>query len=80
MISETNVTFRPKQGMSFCLADVPRSPNWPRVYEEEAQSRMDNEGCPNESPTADDATGYSQEEEEALEEEALSEEDVISSR
>jgi hypothetical protein len=41
---------------------------------------MDNEGCPNESPTADDAPRYSKEEEEALEEEALSEEGVISSR
>jgi hypothetical protein len=36
---------------------------------------MYDNGCPNENPTVDDATGYSKEEEEALEEEARSEEE-----
>jgi hypothetical protein len=31
----------------------------------ESSSRMSDEGCPNESLSVDDATGYSQEEEEA---------------
>jgi hypothetical protein len=34
---------------------------------------MYDEGCPNESQSVDDATGYSKEEEETLEEESLSE-------
>ena len=74
MISETNVTLRPIQDMSFGLGDAPQAPRRPSAYEEEASSRMDDEGCPNESPSVDDATGYSQEEEDALEKEALSEE------
>lgn len=32
-------------------------------------SRMGDEGCPNESPSVEDATGYSQEEEKAFSEE-----------
>ena len=32
---------------------------------DESSSRMNDEGCPNESLSVDDATGYSQEEEEA---------------
>jgi hypothetical protein len=42
---------------------------------------MYDEGCPNENQSVDDATGYSKEEEETLEEEPLSEgEEFISSR
>jgi hypothetical protein len=42
---------------------------------------MGDEGCPNENPSVDDATGYSKGEEEAPEEEALSEEEeAVSSR
>ncbi|PYY11583.1 MAG: hypothetical protein DMG69_03600 [Acidobacteria bacterium] len=81
MISETNVTLRPIQDMSFGLGDAPQAPRRHSAYEEEASSRMDDEGCPNESPSVDDATGYSQEEEDALEKEALSEEgEAVSGR
>jgi hypothetical protein len=47
--------------------DIPRFSDQPRVHHsnDESSSRMNDEGCPNESPSADDATGYSQEEEEA---------------
>jgi hypothetical protein len=41
--------------------------NRPKVYrsnDDEGSSRMDDEGCPNESPSVDDATGYSKAEEE----------------
>ena len=42
---------------------------------------MYDEGCPNENQSVDDATGYSKEEGETLEEESLSEgEEFISSR
>jgi hypothetical protein len=80
MISETNGTFRPIQDMSFGPGDTPQAPRQPSACEEAASSRMHDEGCPNESPSVDDATGYSQEEENALEEEALSEEAETASR
>jgi hypothetical protein len=42
---------------------------------------MYDDGCPNENPTVDDATGYSKDEDETLEEEAQSEEEeAVSSR
>jgi hypothetical protein len=46
--------------------DVPRSPDQPKTHppNDESSSRMNNESRPNESPSVDDATGYSQEEEE----------------
>jgi hypothetical protein len=58
------------------LGNVPQSPQQSEVYrrEEETSSRRGDEGCPDESPSVDDATGYSKEEEEALEEEAPEEE------
>jgi hypothetical protein len=43
--------------------------------------QMSNEGCPNEDPNSDDATGYSQGEEEAFADETLPEvQEPISSR
>ncbi len=47
--------------------DVPRFADQPKVHRpnDEGSSRMNDEGCPNESPSVDDATGYSHEEEEA---------------
>jgi hypothetical protein len=39
-------------------------PNFPSANDE-GSLRMSDEGCPNESPSVDDATGYSKEEEEA---------------
>jgi hypothetical protein len=45
--------------------DMPRSPAQPKVHRsDEESSRMGDEGCPNESPSVEDATGYSREEEE----------------
>jgi hypothetical protein len=41
-----------------------------RHVEGESSSRMGDDGCPNESSSGDDATGYSEEEQEALSEEA----------
>lgn len=79
MISETNGTFRPIQDMSCGPGDIPQASRRPSACEE-ASTRMHDEGCPNESPSVDDATGYSQEEENALEEEALSEEAETASR
>jgi hypothetical protein len=40
-------------------------PDQPKVLspKDEGSSRMGDEGCPNESPSVDDATGYSKEEE-----------------
>jgi hypothetical protein len=61
--------------------DVPRFSDQLKGREEEASSRMYDDGCPNENPTVDDATGYSKDEDETLEEEAQSEEEeAVSSR
>ena len=47
-------------------ADLLRFPDHPKVLvsNDEGPSRMTDEGCPNDSPSVDDATGYSKEEEE----------------
>ena len=47
--------------------DVPRVSDQlnGRPPNDESSSRMNDEGCPNESLSVDDATGYSQQEEEA---------------
>ena len=47
------------------LGDVGRFPVQPKVQSatDEASSRMGDEGCPNESQSVEDATGYSKEEE-----------------
>jgi len=44
-----------------------RFPDQPKVLSpnDDGSLRMGDEGCPNESPRVDDATGYSKEEEEA---------------
>jgi hypothetical protein len=49
--------------------DLARFPDQPKIHRanEEASSRMGDEGCPNESQSVDDATGYSREEEETNE-------------
>jgi hypothetical protein len=46
--------------------NVPRFPDEPKILSpnDEGSSRMSDEGCPNERPSVDDATGYSKEEEE----------------
>jgi hypothetical protein len=61
---------------------VAQFPHRPKVdgSEEEASSRMHDEGCPNENRTVDDATGYSKEEDEASEQAALLEEEAVSSQ
>jgi hypothetical protein len=77
MVSEKRVTCSPPPPLFLFSGDVLRFSDQPKVYgrKEKASSRMYDNGCPNENPTVDDATGYSKEEEEALEEEARSEED-----
>jgi hypothetical protein len=48
-------------------SDIPQFSDQQKVHRPngESSSQMNDEGCPNESPSVDDATGYSQEEEEA---------------
>lgn len=48
------------------LGEVARFPVQPKVQSatDEASSQMGEEGCPNESPSVEDVTGYSREEEE----------------
>jgi hypothetical protein len=47
------------------LREVVRFPDQPNVHTptDEASTRMGDEGCPNESQSVEDATGYSREEE-----------------
>ena len=47
------------------VAGFPNGPKVRRSNDDEGSLRMGDEGCPNESPSVDDATGYSKEEEEA---------------
>lgn len=75
MVSEKSVPFAPS--LPFLVpGDVTRFPYQPKVHrrQDEGSSRMGDEGCPNESSSVDDATGYSREEEEAN---AMSSEDVL---
>ena len=58
MTSDKRVTFPPPP-LFLYPGDVPRFSDQPKVH------RPDDEGCPNENPSVDDATGYSKEEEEA---------------
>ena len=46
-------------------ADILRFPEPPKILgpNDEGSLRMSDEGCPNENPRMDDATGYSKEEE-----------------
>lgn len=76
LVSDKRVTRSQPPPLFLLSGDVPRFSDQPKVYgrEEEASSRMYDDGCPNENSTVDDATGYSREEEETLEEGAFSEE------
>jgi hypothetical protein len=67
MVSEKKVTCSPLLPLFVFSGDVPRLSDQPKVYrlDDEGCSRMGDEGCPNENPSVDDATGYSKEEEEA---------------
>jgi len=58
---------------------VAQFPHQLRVFvpNDEDSLRMGDEGCPNESPSVDDATGYSKEEEEEEEENSLDCEEVL---
>ena len=66
MISDRRLPF---SSLPYVLAsdamslDFPTSPKV-LVPNDEGSSRMGDEGCPNESPSVDDATGYLKEEEE----------------
>jgi hypothetical protein len=66
MASDKRVTFPPSSLFLFS-GDVPQFSDQPKVRrpDDEGPSRMGDEGCPNEDPSVDDATGYSKEEEEA---------------
>jgi hypothetical protein len=48
-------------------SDVPGFSDQPKVRRpnDDSSSRMNDDGCPNENPSVEDATGYSNEEEEA---------------
>jgi hypothetical protein len=65
MASDKRVTFPPTPLFLFS-GDVPQFSDQSKVHRpnNEGSSRMGDEGCPNESPSVDDATGYSKEEEE----------------
>jgi hypothetical protein len=60
MVAKKKVTCSPPPPGFLFSDDVPRlfGPG-------DEASRMGDEGCPNETPSVDDATGYSKEEEEA---------------
>jgi hypothetical protein len=66
MVADKSVPVPPPP-LVLVSGDVPRFSDQPRVHHpnDESSARMNDEGCPNESPSVDDATGYSQEEEEA---------------
>ena len=76
------VTCSPPPPLFHFSGDVPRFCDQLNVYgrEEEASSRMYDDGCPNENSTVDEATGCSKDEDETLEEEAHSEEEAAVSR
>jgi len=66
MVSDRRIPF---SSLASVLAsgNVPRFPDEPKILSpnDEGSLRMGDEGCPNESQSVDDATGYSKEEEEA---------------
>ncbi len=66
MISDRTLPFSSLRAV-LASGHVARFPGHPKILgqNDEGSSRMGDEGCPNESPSVDDATGYSKEEEEA---------------
>jgi len=66
MVADKSVPV-PSPPLVLVSGDVPRFSDQPKVHRpnDESSSRMNDEGCPNESPSVEDATGYSKEEEEA---------------
>jgi hypothetical protein len=65
MVSEKKVTCSPP--LFLFSGEVPRLSDQPTVHgpNDEGSSRKGDEGCANENPSVDDATGYSKEEEKA---------------
>ena len=63
MVSEKRITCSPP--LFLVSSDVPRFSDQPKEHRpnDEGSSQMGDEGCPNENPSVDDATGYSREEE-----------------
>lgn len=75
MVSERSVTCSPPPHLFLFSNNIPRFSDQPKV------PGRDGEASSNENQSVDDATGYSKEEEETLEEEPLSEgEEFVSSR
>ncbi len=66
MISDRRFPFSPLAPV-LASGHVARFPDQPKVLSpnDEGSLRMGNEGCPNESQSVNDATGYAKEEEEA---------------
>ena len=65
MFSDRSLLF-PSPPMVLATGDVARFPNQPKVIGSNNEgSQMSDENCPNESPSVDDATEYSKEQEEA---------------
>jgi len=66
MVADKSLALPPTL-LTLVCGDVPRFSDQPKVHRpnDQSSSRMNDEGCPNESPSVDDATGYSQEEKEA---------------
>ena len=66
MVADKSVPLPPPP-LVLVSRDVPRVSDQLKGHRpnDEGSSRMNDEGCPNESLRVDDATGYSQEEEEA---------------
>ena len=56
----------PPEPLALVSGDVPRFSDQPKVHhpKDDSSSRMNDDGCPNENPSVEDATGYSNEEEE----------------
>jgi hypothetical protein len=61
MVADNNVPLPPPPATG--SRDVPPFSGSPKVYgpTDESASRMDDEGCPNDGASVDDATGYSRE-------------------
>ncbi len=67
MVSAKRVRCSTSPPLFLFSGDVPRFSDQLAVHhsDDEGSSRMGGEGCPNENPSGDDATGYSKQEEEA---------------